>query len=104
MSTVIDISHELGREEAKRRMKARVGDLAGHIPGGMADVTSSWPAEDRMAMDITVMGQTVKALLDVEDRRVRVTLDLPPMLSMMSGAIASMVKNAGEKLLLEDKR
>ena len=101
--TVIDIHHELGRAEAKRRMAARVGDLSKHIPGGMAHVTSSWPLEDRMAVEVSAMGQTVPAILDVEDHVVRVSLMLPPMLSFMSGMISSIVRQRGEDLLLEDR-
>ena len=100
MATIIDIPHALGRDEAKRRMKARVGNLAAKLPGGAATVTSSWLAEDRMRLDIVTMGQTIAAVLDVEDRLVRVSLDLPPMLAFMSGAIAAIVKRSGEELLL----
>ena len=32
----VAIPHGLGREEVRRRMHARVGELAGFIPGGMA--------------------------------------------------------------------
>ena len=85
--TIIDIPHELGREEAKRRMRARIGELAGHIPGGMADVASSWPGEDRMA-------------LDVQDKAIRVSLMLPPLLGMMAGKITEVVQRKGGALLL----
>ena len=30
----IDIPHKLGREAARERIKARIGKLAGFIPGG----------------------------------------------------------------------
>ena len=100
--TVIDIPHKLGRAEVKRRMQSRVGELASRIPGGAAEVTSSWPSENRMLVDVTVMGQKVATVLDVEERLVRVSLALPPMLSFMSGAIAGIVRKSGEAMLLED--
>jgi hypothetical protein len=100
---VIDIPHRLGRAEARRRMAAGVGDLARHIPGGAADVTSSWPSEDRMLLDIAAMGQKIAATLDVEDAVLKVSLAVPPMLSFMSGPISAVVRQSAEALLIADK-
>jgi len=101
--TVVEIPHTLGREEVRRRMSARTADLASHIPGGMAQVKTSWASEDRMLLDVTAMGQTVAATADIEERLVRVTLVLPMMLSFMAGPITAMVRKTGEDMLLDDK-
>lgn len=95
----IDIPHDLGRAEAKRRMAAGVGKLAERIPGG-AEVSAGWPSEDRMHLGIKVMGQTIGTDLDVEDKLVKVEVKLPMMLSMMAGPITDMVRKSAEKLLL----
>lgn len=100
---VVDIPHKLGRAEARRRMSAKVGDLPKHIPGGMAQVRSSWPSDDRMNVVVTAMGQEVVCDLDVRDDLVRVSLVLPPMLGMMSGMIEGIVRERGASAL-EDKR
>lgn len=100
---VVDIPHTLGRAEVRRRMSAKVGDLPKHIPGGMAEVRSSWPSEDRMNVVVTAMGQEVIADLDVQDTLVRVSLVLPPMLGFMSGMIEGIVRDRGTAVL-EDKR
>lgn len=100
---VVEIPHALGRAEARRRMRARIGDLASKIPGGAA-VSSSWPAEDRMAVDVRAMGQSIGVLLDVEETLVRATIALPPMLALLAGPIAAMVRETGGKLLLGDGR
>lgn len=100
--TVVDIPHTLGREEARRRVRARIGELPGHIPGGMAEVRSSWTGEDSMALEVKAMGQTLSGTLDIEDRVIRVTMLLPPLLSMMSGVLAAAVKTQGSQLLLGD--
>jgi hypothetical protein len=99
----IEIGHQLGRAEAKRRIASRIGELPKHIPGGMAQVDSSWPAEDRMALKVTALGQTIDAQLDVEDRLVRVYLVLPPLLSFMAGPIAAAIRSRGSDLLLPDR-
>jgi hypothetical protein len=100
----IDVPHRLGKDGARARMKARVGDLAGHIPGGFADVQSSWPSDDEMALTIKAMGQEIAARLLVEDTRVRVSLVLPPMLGFFSGAIETAVKEGGTRMLADKSK
>lgn len=98
----IDVPHRLGRAAAKARMQARTGDLAAHLPGGMAEVRASWPGEYEMALDIATMGQTIAARLEVQDTLVRVHLMLPPLLAFFSGMIGSAVREGGTRLL-EDR-
>lgn len=102
MATQIDLPHNLGREEARRRMQARIGELPGHMPGGVADVRASWPQDYRMALDVAALGQSVSAVLDVEDKLIRISLELPPMLRFASGAIEAAVQRKGRELLLGD--
>lgn len=100
---IVEIPHTLGRAEARRRIQTRIGDLGSRIPGG-AEVSSSWPSEDRMVLDIRAMGQSIGATLDVEETLVRATIVLPMMLSLMAGPIAEMVRHTGGTLLLSDDR
>ena len=100
---VVDIPHTLGRAEAKRRMTTRIGGLASKIPGG-ATVSSSWPGEDRMALEVRAMGQSIGATLDVGDTSIRATIALPTMLALMAGPLAAMVRETGGRLLLDDRR
>ncbi|CAN5257215.1 hypothetical protein BH10PSE12_BH10PSE12_05430 [soil metagenome] len=100
--TIVEIPHNLSRDEVRRRMSSRVRDLPQHIPGGMATVTSSWPAQDRMIVTVCVLGQEVPCTLDVEDAVVRASIQLPGMVSLMAGPIASIVRQRGEDLLLDD--
>ena len=100
---MIDIPHSLGAEEAKRRLKSRIGELSSHIPGGAAEVRSNWPTEDRMTLSVDAMGQSVSTVLDVEDKIIRLQLQLPAMLSFMSGAIEKAIRMGGAAVLLEDK-
>ena len=93
--TIIEIPHRIGKAEAKRRMKARIGELPAHIPGGVAEVRADWPAEDRMALDVKALGQSVSATLDVEEAVIRVALVLPPMLGLFAGKISEIVRQKG---------
>jgi hypothetical protein len=98
----IDVPHRLGREGAKARLKARVGELGSHMPGGIGAVRASWPADNEMAVEINAIGQTVPARLTVLDDVVRVHVSLPPMLGLFSGMIGAAVRDQGMKLLASD--
>ncbi|MDR7156762.1 hypothetical protein J2W40_003607 [Sphingobium xenophagum] len=54
-------------------------------------------------MTVATMGVEVPCTVDAEDSRLRVTLHLPSMLSLMSGPIAAIVEKQGERLMLDDK-
>ncbi len=83
-------------------METGVGGMFDHVAGGGANVTSSWPSEYRMLLDVKAMGQSASAVVDVEDQIVRVALTLPLLLSFMASTIADSVRRSGETLLLSD--
>lgn len=93
------LPHSLGREEVRRRLQSRIGELGNHIPGGVAEVSHSWSGEDRMNLVVGVMGQQVAATIDVEEERVVLDVSLPGMLSFLEPAIKGAVESAGRKLL-----
>lgn len=95
----IPISHSLGKDEARRRLHDRSGEMAGLFPGGMAQVEITWPSEDRMAMAVTAMGQTVGGHVDVEDQAVVFEIALPAALSFVEPMIRGAVEAKARKLL-----
>ena len=99
----VDLPHQLGREEAHRRIATNIYKLQGHIPGGASHIDSSW-AGDRLTLNVHAMGQAVEALIDVEESKVHCRIQLPGMLALFAGPIESMLKIKGSDLLLEDKR
>jgi hypothetical protein len=98
----VELPHKLGREEAHRRIANNVHKLRNHIPGGAAQVQSSWAGE-QLNLDITAMGQKVAAQIDVEDTKVRCRVVLPGMLALFAGPIEAALNAKGRDLLLEDK-
>ena len=94
----VPIPHQLGKEEAKRRLKARSHEAGGLIPGG-ADVAVDWPSEDRMTMAVTAMGQSINTVIDVEEEAVIFQLDLPPAMSFVEPMIRGVIAEKGQKLL-----
>lgn len=97
----VDLPHNLGAAEARRRIAGGIGSLKDHIPGGAADVRSSWEG-DRMNLQVTAMGQEVSARIDVQERVVRVEMVLPPMLAFFGRQIEGLLRRQGAELL-EDK-
>ena len=95
----IPIPHKLGRDEARRRLRERSGEIAGLFPGMGAAVEVAWPSEDRMAVTVTVMGQTVAGHVDVEDEAVVFEIALPMALSFVEPVIRSAIEAKGRKLL-----
>ena len=97
--TVIDIPHSLDRATVRERMKSRVGRIGEFMPGGAANVESSWPSEDRLALKVQAMGQTVDALVDIHDDRLHIEMVLPGMLAFVAPMIESAVRANADKLL-----
>ena len=95
----VPIPHSLGKGEARRRLKARSGDLAGMMPGGMADVVVTWPDEDRMNLAVKAMGSSVNAAVEIGDNAVTVIVDLPMALKFFEPLIRGAVETNGRKLL-----
>ena len=95
----VPIPHQLGREEARRRLHARSDELAGMMPGGMADVTITWPSEDRMDIAVRAMGKLINAAVEVGDSNVVVEVDLPLALKLLEPMVRGAVEANGRKLL-----
>lgn len=103
MSRTIEVAvpHRLGRDEARRRLRARIGELPDHLPGG-ARVTQSWTGEDELALVVAAMGQEVAGRIAVRDTAIDVTIDLPGMLALFAEPIRQGIARKGGALLLED--
>jgi len=99
----VDIPHQLGRDEAHRRLANNIHKLQDHIPGGASHVDANWSGE-RLNLTVHAMGQAVEAQIDVEDAKVHCRIQLPGMLALFAAPIERMLKAKGSDLLLEDKR
>jgi hypothetical protein len=96
----VAIPHNLGKDTVRERLRTR-GHLIGEgIPGGMAEVTTGWPSEDRMTMKVTALGQTIDAHVDIEEAQVVFHVEVPPALGFVKPIIEGAIRQQGEKLLL----
>ena len=66
----------------------------------MAEVTTSWPSEDRMMLTVSALGQTIDARVDIEERQIVFVVDVPPALGFVNPIIEGALRQQGEKLLL----
>lgn len=95
----VPIGHQLGKEEVRRRLQSRSHEIANFVPGGMADVTTTWPTEDIMALSVKAMGQAIDGKVIIEDNQVIFEIDLPPALSFVEPMVAGAIRTQGQKLL-----
>jgi hypothetical protein len=99
----VAIPHQLGREEVRRRLRENSHTMADSIPGGMAEVTTSWPSDDRMNMAISAMGQALVGHIDIADSQVVLNIDLPPALGFLQPIVEGAIRQQGQKLLAPPK-
>jgi putative polyhydroxyalkanoate system protein len=97
----VDLPHNLGKDEARRRIANNVHKLEEHIPGG-AKVQSGWSG-DQLNLNVAAMGEAVNATIEVMDTKVHLRVLLPGMLGMFSGMIQAALQKKGS-VLLEDNR
>jgi len=95
----VDLPHSLGAAEAKRRIEQQMGGLTRHLPPGAA-VQPSWTG-NRLDLSVSVMGQDIRAAVDVQETIVRVQLVLPPALAFFGGIIEAGIRRGGTELLTD---
>lgn len=95
----VTLPHDLPREEVRRRMHAHADEIASFFPPGLADVSTSWPNEDRMEITATVVGYTIPGGVDVREKEVVIEMQLPAILGLMRGALEKAVRKEGDRLL-----
>lgn len=95
----VTVPHELTREEVRKRLHERAQDLAGNVPGGMAEVTTNWVNDNQVDLTIAAMGQNLTGNIVIEDGQVVIDLALPLALTFVEPMIAGTVKEQGQKLL-----
>ena len=95
----VDLPHNLGKDEARRRIANNIHKLEQHIPGG-AHVQSGWNG-DQLNLKVAAMGEAVNATIDVMETKVHLKVLLPGMLGMFAGVVQGALQRKGS-VLLED--
>ena len=99
----ITVSHDVGKDEAKKRINDGFDRLKGALGGGMLMAfTQEWTGADRLTFTAKGLGQNITGHIDVFPQHVRIEAMLPGLLAGIAEAIAGRVEKEG-KLLLEKK-
>lgn len=92
------IPHELGEEEAKRRVANAVAQMTQKYSHLVGNLDASWKG-NLLVGRIGALGQVVHGQVTVEPELVKVDLTLPVLLSAISGKIEKFGIGAGHKVL-----
>jgi len=94
---IVSIPHQLGREEAIRRLKAGLTRAASSIPVLKVD-EERWE-DNRMIFRVRALGQTATGHLDIADDHVRLEVTLPWLLQRFAEAAQAAIRHRGNLLL-----
>jgi hypothetical protein len=94
---IVSIPHQLGREEAMRRLKTGLARAASSIPVLKVD-EEKWQ-DNRMIFRVRAMGQAASGHLDVADDHVRVEVTLPWLLQRFAEVAQAAIRHRGTLLL-----
>ena len=98
---VVSIPHQLGKDEAIRRLKGGLGHLKEKTDGKLAAVEDSW-SDNRADFRLAVLGQTASGKLEVLEDSVRLEVQLPWLLAMVAEKVRPLIEKQGH-LMLEKK-
>jgi hypothetical protein len=94
---IVSIPHQLGRDEAMRRLKTGLTRAATSVPVLKVD-EERWE-DNRMVFRIRAMGQAASGHLDVADDHVRLEVTLPWLLQRFAEVAQIAIRNRGNLLL-----
>lgn len=94
----ISIPHQLGAEEATRRLRAGLERMRVDYGSRLAAADIVWNAQ-HADLRVGALGQMIDGTLDVTDDQVNVNVRLPWVLAAMSDKVAAFLKRTGSDTL-----
>ena len=94
----INIPHQLGRAEARRRIEAGFAKVVRQLPGGGSGYVERWEG-DRLTFGVSALGQSVSGTVDVLDDAVAMKIELPAVLGMIAASLRGKIQEAGRLML-----
>ena len=95
---VVSIPHQLGKEEAVRRLKSGFGRARTTFGENLAVIDENWSG-DHLDFRAGVLGQTTTGTIDVADDHVRVEVQLPWLLGMLAEKVKPFIERQGYLML-----
>ena len=99
---VVNIPHELGRAEARRRIDEGVGRLTSQI-GAVGEVKQEW-RDDVLHFSLQAIGQTITGTIGIAERDVRLEVQLPGIFAMIANKVKGRLRDEGQLLLSGPKK
>jgi len=99
----VTIAHDLGKDEARRRVREGFDKLKTQMTGGMMfKFSEDWSGEDTLTFNAKGLGQDITGQIDIFPQHVRIEVVLPSLLAAIAETITGKVEKEG-RLLLENK-
>ena len=99
----VTLKHDLGADEARKRVRDGFGKLSSSLSGGMMfRFEEAWTSEENLRFTARGLGQTIDGAVDVFPNHVRIEATLPGLLASLAEIIAGRVEKEGQ-ILLEKK-
>ena len=96
-SIVVILPHDIGAIEARRRIAEGLGPLQQSFAGKItSDV--QWTG-NRADINVSALGQKVRAQLEVEEKQVRIEVQLPWLLAALANKIQPYLEKSGSDML-----
>jgi hypothetical protein len=98
---IVSIPHRLGREEATRRIKSGLTAARTNYSALLTIHEETWSG-DRLAFNLSALGQSAVGFIDVADDHVRLEVALPWLLAVVAEKFTPAIRKEGT-LMLEKK-
>ena len=99
----VTISHDLGKDEARRRIAEGFEKFRTSLTGGMIlKFSEEWSGADQLSFTAKGLGQTIIGKIDVFPQHIRIEATLPNILASIAETITGRMEQEG-RLLLEKK-
>lgn len=94
---IVEIPHELGRTEARRRIESGLGQLIEQI-GSVGELSHAWEG-DLLRFSLQAIGQMVTGTIAIEERIVRLEVQLPGIFAMVANKVKGRLRDEAQLLL-----
>ena len=98
----VNIPHQLGRAEARRRIENGFGKITHLLPGGIGGTSTERWDGDRLVFSVATMGQTVSGVVTVLDSTVTMEIELPGVLGVIANGLKNRLLKMGQLLLTKN--
>src|SRR4051794_16501371 len=95
---VVSIPHNLGKEEALRRIRSGIGQVRTSFAAHLAVIDETWNA-DHLDFKVGVLKQTVAGSIDVAATQVMLTVELPWALAVLGEKAKELIQRQGTLML-----